>query len=203
MVATETMHDVPTSPDEKIGNEASRESTIHHIARETKRVAVWGILIFAVVTALTAVTAIFWIIPAAILVVNVVLFGVSAIIEGMTRRPGDPHDETAEEQQARQAADSAAVESEESRRVAKRELVADAVSSHTAKIVAGILAGLTVLALLLAGILLQPELMLIGGMILVAYMLLVAAPAWLGWLNDEAEEVEHEVERDAKAGGRS
>lgn len=202
MTATETMHDVPTTPDEKIGSETHQESTMHHFAREAKRVAVWGILIFAVVTGITAVTAIFWIIPAAILVVNVVLFGVATIIESMTRRPGDPHDETAEEQQARQAAESA-VESEESRRVEKRELIADAVTSHTAKIVAGILAGLTVLALLLAGILLQPQLVFIGGMILVAYMLLVAAPAWLGWLNDEAEEVEHEVERGAKTGERS
>ncbi len=202
MTATETMHDVPTTPDEKIGSVAHQESTVHFVAREARRVAVWGILIFAVVTAITAVTAIFWIIPAAILVVNVVLFGVATIVESMTRKPGDPHEETAEEQQARQAATSS-VATEESRRLEKKELIADAVTSHTAKIVAGLLAGLTVLALLLAGIVLQPQLVLIGGMILVAYMLLVAAPAWLGWLNEEAEEVEHEVERDAKAGEKS
>lgn len=173
--------------------EAHEESYIHFLAREGKLVFRWGILIFTIVTALTMATFFFWaFIPGAILLLNIVLLVIADYIEQRTYHPGDPHDETAEEQALIARVEPGVAEAQ----ATQKQKIEHAVRSHTARLVAGILVAATVLALAIAAFIVDRNLLILGGFIFFAYIILVAAPAWLGWLNNEAEDEAHRVEEE-------
>lgn len=171
---------------------AHHESALHFFAREAKLVLRWAVFIFGAATVLTFMTFFFFaIIPAIALIASLVLLLIAHSLEQRTVQPGDPHDETAEDQaRTKQAAATMPPDLE----AARKDRVEDAIERKSARMIAGIIVSVAVVALVVAGAIFGRELFIIGGFILFAYMLLVATPVWLGWLNDEAEEEAHRIE---------
>jgi len=168
------------------------ESSLHFFAREAKLVLRWAVFVFGAATVLTFMTFFFFaIIPAIALVAALALLMIAHAVEQQSMKPGDPHDETAEDQrQMRQEAMVVAADPD----AAQKQRIEEAVERKTARIVAGIIVCVAVAALIIAGAMFGRELFIIGGFILFAYMLLVATPVWLGWLNDQAEDETHRLE---------
>lgn len=174
-------------------NAVHHESATHFFAREAKLVLRWAVFIFGAATILTFMTFFFFaIVPAIALVASLALLMIVSFIEKQTTQPGDPHDETAEDQlRTRETQQSAEVDPE----AAKQIRIDDAVERKSARIIIGIVVSVAVIALIIAGVMFGRELFIIGGFIFFAYMLLVATPVWLGWLNDEAEDEVHRIEQ--------
>jgi hypothetical protein len=171
-----------------------RESWLHFLSRETKFIMRWAVLIFGMATVLSMI--VFFpvaLIPGFALLGAFILLMIAHFIEQRTLQPGDPHDETAEDQQHMRRV---AIKAKPNPGAAKQQRIEEAVERKIRRTVVGIIVCVAVAALAIAGLVYggQFELLMIGGFILFAYTLLVAAPVWLGWLNDEAEDETHRLE---------
>jgi len=178
---------------------AHEEGYFHFLARECRLLLRWAVLISAAATVLTMFTLFYWaILPAIVLLIAYALLLFANEAEALSHQPGDPGDEA-----PAVGGEGAAVEYLPPEEVERRE-VGQAVEKRMTRTVLEILLGVGVLALVIAVILGVShgnwKYLALGGLILFAYMLLVAAPLWLGWVEDEAEEVTHRVEADFHPG---
>jgi hypothetical protein len=133
------------------------------------------------------------IVPAVLLLAAFIVLMIAHVIERRTLQPGDPHDETAEDQQ-RLHREGVVLRADPD--IARKQRIQEAVEAKSRRTIVGIIVSIAVAALVIAVLVFgrQFELLMIGGFILFAYMLLVATPVWLGWLNDEAEFEAHRLE---------
>jgi fatty acid desaturase len=188
MDATHTTADKDLSRDsgeDSVRRTVHEESAVHFFAREAKIVLRWAVLIFGLATVMSMIAFFpLAIVPAIALLASFVLLMIAHRIELRSAQPGDPHDETAEDLERIKREEATATVDPEA---IKQERIDEAVERTWHRTAAGIIVGVAVIALAIAAIIFGPELLILGGFILFAYMLLVAAPVWLGWLNDEAE----------------
>lgn len=159
-----------------------QEGFLHYVAREGRVVLRWIIGISLVATLAVMVSPMLFLapIPALILLASYILFVLTREVE---KRSDDVAERTIALRET--AGDS--------------EVMEDAaemhqVHPHTMRIVkregatgVAILAGVMVIALLIACFTLPWEVIAIGAFVVTAYMLLVAAPVLLGWIEDDIE----------------
>jgi fatty acid desaturase len=185
--------------DSASGVPAHEEGYFHFLARESRLVLRWVVLLSAAATVLTMFTLFYWaILPAIVLLISYALLLFANEAESLSHQPGDPGDEA-----PAVGGEGAAMEYLAPEEVERRE-VGRAVEKRLTRTVLEILLGVGVLALIIAvalGIAYGNWTYLaLGGLVLFAYMLLVAAPLWLGWVEDEAEEETHRVEQEFHPG---
>lgn len=170
-----------------------QEGFIHFLAREGQLALRWAVGLSVAATVLTMIVMFYWaILPAMAALFFYILLLISDFIEGRTQQPGDPvNDIVAPERGIEERADL--IEDPQQHHVTMQ------VRRRLTRTVAGIVIGIAIAAVMMAGILFGIELLAIGGLIVFAYWLLIAAPLWLGWLNDEAEEETHRAEQEAEA----
>lgn len=160
------------------------ESYLHFAAREARLALRWLVILSAIATVVTMVIAWFFaLIPAMLLLVFYVLLAMTNIIE---HRSTGPHEE--DEEMAGPRAEAAAAPTPHEIELAIKRESDDAFDARTMRIIIEIVAGLSVIALVIAGLLFGWELLAIGAVVLLAYMLLIAAPVWLGWIEDDVSE---------------
>jgi TRAP-type mannitol/chloroaromatic compound transport system permease large subunit len=167
----------------------AEESYIHFLARECRVLLRWVVMFLAVVTAVTFSTLFAWaLLPAFLLLGAYMLYRVADRVEVRTRHAGDPTGDTTLVVETEHEDDPITVSEFERREISQ------AVQGRVTRIVLVVALAVMVLAVVVAGMVFGGELMLLGTLILFAYMLLVAAPMWLGWVEDDAETVTHQVE---------
>jgi hypothetical protein len=183
--------DSPTASSVAPASAPHRESYIHFLARECRLILRWVVIFLAVTTAVTFGTLFYWaVLPGILLLIAYSMLLFANSLESSTRQPGDLGAEEVMSQ-AETTEELSAVATDEERRV-----INAAVWARLTKIGIAIALGVAALAVILAGVLFGGELLVLGTFIVFAYMLLVAAPLWLGWLEDEAEVVTHRVEHE-------
>lgn len=159
-----------------------QEGFLHYVAREGRVALRWIIGISLVATLAVMVSPLLFLapIPALVLLVSYILFMLTREVE----RRSDPVADRAF--MARENAGDAEVMEDaaemqqvhpDTMRIVKREGVTGV----------AILAGIMVIALLIACFTLPWEVIAIGAFVVTAYMLLVAAPVLLGWIEDDIE----------------
>lgn len=163
------------------------EGFLHYLAREGRVALQWTIVLSLIATAAMMVTP-FWFlafIPAGILLASYVLLTITNEVE---RRSDEEAHEVLERSETAVVGDIEHDAAEDGKlhprdaRLVKRE----------SKAGIAILAGIMVIALLFAAFKLPAQVVAIGAFVVFAYMLLIAAPFWLGWFN---EDIEHESQR--------
>jgi hypothetical protein len=170
----------------------AEESYSHFLAREVQIVLRWVVFISAALVVLLMFTFVwFAVLPAAVMIIAYGLLLIADFAEYRTYRPGYPgHEEAPAAEAMAAAADRTMVE---------RERIAAAVHLRLRRTIAGIVGGAAIAALAVVGFIfgrdpaLRPVLG-IGAMILFAYILLVAAPFWMGWIEEQADEEKHRIE---------
>lgn len=168
-----------------------RESYIHFLARECRLILRWVVIFLAVTTAVTFGTLFYWaVLPGILLLIAYSMLMFANSLENSTRKPGDPGAE--EMTSLAEPTEELPVSSSED----EKRVINAAIWARLTKIGIAIALGVAALAVIVAGAVFGGELLVLGTFILFAYMLLVAAPLWLGWLEDEAEEVTHQVEHE-------
>lgn len=162
------------------------EGFLHYLAREGRVALRWIIGISMVATLVVMVSPFLFLapIPALVMLVAYVLFVLTREVEKRV----DP------------VADRAIVAQQSAREhleVMENASEQDQVPPETMRIVrregitgVAILAGVMVIALLIACFLLPWEVVALGAFVVTAYMLLVAAPVLLGWIEDDIEHAE-------------
>lgn len=169
------------------------EGFLHYLAREGRVILRWVIGISLIATLAVMVSPFLFLapIPALILLASYVLFMLTREVE----RRADPVADYAF------LARESAGESEVMENASEEQQV----HPHTMRLVkregatgVAILAGVMVIALLIAVFTLPWEVVAIGAFVVTAYMLLVAAPVLLGWIEDDIEIVSA---RSASRGG--
>jgi hypothetical protein len=158
------------------------EGFLHYLAREGRVLLRWTIGISLVATLAVMVSPMLFLapIPALVLLVSYVLFVLTREVE----RRADPHAERIIAQHDT-AGDAEVVED-------AAEL--DQLPPKTMNIVrregthgVAILVAVMVIALLIAAFFLPWEVVLLGAFVVTAYMILVATPVWLGWIEHDIE----------------
>lgn len=198
-MAVTIQHDSSGIPRQSTRERLQREeSYLHFVARESQ----WVLRIIAICSAGATILLMFTIfylafIPAMTMLLSYCLLLIADYIEYRTHKPGDPgwEDELPPTQRAAIAAEDAMVDAATVDPAAER--VQDAVTARLTKTLIGILAAMAIVSLVVAAIFLDFEVLAIGGMILFCYWLFIAAPLWLGWLEDEAEEETHRAEEES------
>lgn len=171
-----------------------KEGFLHYLAREGRVALRWTIGISLIATLAVMVSPMLFLapVPALVLLVSYVLFVMTREVE----KRCDP------------AAERAIAQREFAGEAEVMEDAAELDHFHpdTVKIMkregatgVAILAGVMVIALIIAGFFLPWEVVAIGAFVVTAYMLLVAAPVLLGWIEDD---IEITGARQAHAGGR-
>lgn len=170
-----------------------QEGFIHFLAREGQRALRWAVGLSVAATVFTMIVMFYWaILPAMASLFFFILLLISNFVEERTNQPGDPvNDIIAPERGIEERADI--IENPQQHHVTMQ------VRRRLTRTIAGIVIGIAVAAVMMAGILFGIELLAIGGLIVFAYWLLIAAPLWLGWLNDEAEEETQRAEAEAES----
>jgi uncharacterized membrane protein len=162
-----------------------QEGFLHYVAREGRVALRWIIGISLIATLAVMVSPLLFLapIPALVLLASYILFMLTREVE----RRSDPVADRA--MIARETAGDAEVMEDaaemqqvhpDTMRIVKREGVTGV----------AILAGVMVIALLIACFTLPWEVIAIGSFVVTAYMLLVAAPVLLGWIEDDIEDTE-------------
>jgi fatty acid desaturase len=175
-------------------SDLENESWLHLTARECRGVLRWIVGGSAVVTVIAMFTVFYWaILPALVLLIS---YCVLIAANQLERRSHGPHQGGLE--QALVAAEQAAVAAEADPEQREKKVIDKAVDGKITKTVIAIVIGAAVLSVILGVVVAWhytgwPTLAL-GAMILFAYIILVGAPVWLGWIQDEAEEEQHRVE---------
>jgi hypothetical protein len=162
------------------------EGFLHYVAREGRVALRWIIGISLVATLMVMVSPFLFLapIPALVLLASYVLFVLTREVE----RRADPVSDRVMTQRETAGENTEVMENAaemqqvhpDTMRIVKREGVTGV----------AILAGVMVIALLIACFTLPWEVIAIGSFVVTAYMLLVAAPVLLGWIEDDIEVVE-------------
>ncbi len=181
---------------EQVRDQAPREeSYIHFLARESQWV-LRAIIVICIAAVLLLMFTVFYLafIPALVLLAAYCALLIADYIEYKTHQPGDPgwedelpvHEAAALRQKRMEAAQPAEGEVPQE--------VSDAVKARLTKTIVVIVASVAIAAVMVAGFFLGRDIVAIGALILFAYWLFIAAPLWLGWLEDEAEDEAHRAE---------
>jgi len=169
------------------------EGFLHYVAREGRVFLQWTTVLSLFATVGMMVTP-FWflaIIPAGILLASYILLTLTNEVE--KRSDGQAHAELERSETAaivdidHDAADAGRLHPRDAHLV-KRE----------GKTAIAIVVAIMVIALLFAAFKLPAQVFAIGAFVVFAYMLLIAAPLWLGWFNDDIEDETHRIEHDAE-----
>ena len=175
---------VPLTPDKHLGRE---EGFMHYVAREGRVFLRWTIVACIAAIVLCMVSPGFYfvaVVPAIVLLLSYILLVLTNEIE--RHSDVEAHD-------VLERAESATVD--------------DVVDDHTedhhvhplsvqiikreSKTVIAIVAAVMLTAVLIAAILFDFQVVAIGAFVVFAYMMLVAAPLWLGWIEDDIEIEQH------------
>jgi hypothetical protein len=164
------------------------EGFLHYMAREGRHILRWiiGISLVAIVVCMVTI----WfaaIIPAIILMAAYVLMVIAREVE---RRSDAECDAKFEEATVAKTTDVVEDHAEDDQLApAQAELVYRESKTGFIIVIAVMLA-----AALIAFILFDLKLLAIGALVLFAYMMLIAAPLWLGWFNDDIEDESRRLE---------
>lgn len=161
------------------------ENVIHFAARESEVVLKWVVVLSGLATIGTLIT--FWMlawIPALIFVGSLVLLLISEVIERRSETPAETDARLGRVRGERTVKeDRHLVVDPQSRALVQRE----STIGMGILIGVGVLAIGVALALALFGIV-PLKWVLVAGFFVFCYMLLVAAPLWLGWIEDDIED---------------
>lgn len=162
--------------------ELEQEGFLHYVAREGRVALRWIIGISLVATLVVMVSPFLFLapIPALVLLAAYALFVLTREVEKRADPVADRAFEaraTAVEHEILENASNQDQVHPDTMRLVKREGVTGV----------AILAGIMVIALLIACFTLPWEVIAIGAFVVTAYMLLVAAPVLLGWIEDDIE----------------
>lgn len=174
------------------------EGFLHYVAREGRVALRWIIGISLVATLMVMVSPFLFLapIPALVLLASYVLFVLTREVEKRVDPVADrafmQRESAGDAEVIEDAAESQQVHPD-TMRIVKREGVTGV----------AILAGVMVIALLIACFTLPWEVIAIGAFVVTAYMLLVAAPVLLGWIEDDIEHVgpPHERQQEGATAG--
>jgi hypothetical protein len=163
------------------------EGYLHYLAREGRWALRWCIGLCIVGIAITMITPLWFVafVPAGVMLLCGILLVIANFVE--KRSDSEAHDVL---ERNESAGSSQVVEdhAEDDRLTpATQELVKRESKAGLVILFVAILA-----ALLIAFIFLPAPVFTIGALVVFAYMLLLMAPVWLGWIN---EDIEHESER--------
>jgi membrane protein implicated in regulation of membrane protease activity len=160
-----------------------REGFLHYVAREGRWFLRWTMVACVIAIVICMVSPGFYfvaVVPALVLLVAYVLLLLANEVERRSDVVAHEMLEQAETAVASDVvddhADDAAIDAD-SAHLIKRE----------SKTVVGIVLAIMIAALLIASLVLDFRLVAIGAFVVFAYMLLVAAPLWLGWIEDDIE----------------
>lgn len=176
---------MPATQDSTLQTELrEREGFLHYLAREGRTGLRWTILgcIIAIVVCMVSPGFYFVaVVPAVVLLFAYVLLQFAGVVErrsdvvahnilerSETAMVADVTDDHAEDHQL----------APEHSHLVKRE----------SKIAVGIIIAVMLTAVLIASIVLDFKVVAIGAFVVFAYMLLIAAPLWLGWIEDDIED---------------
>lgn len=162
--------------------ELEQEGFLHYLAREGRVALRWIIGISLVATLAVMVSPFLFLapIPALVLLAAYVLFVLTREVEKRADPVADRAFEARKSAGDHEVMENAANQDQmhpDTLRLVKREGVTGV----------AILAGVMVIALLIACFTLPWEVIAIGAFVVTAYMLLVAAPVLLGWIEDDIE----------------
>lgn len=168
------------------------EGFVHFLAREGRVVLRWTVIALLIATIITMATF-FWfaVIPGILLLIAYAMLLMVREIEHRSehREEGDT------------AAIAARAAAEEDQSMPEEVDPVDmALVKRESKTGLWILAVVGVVALVLAGLaifagkLVEPKLLVIVAFVLFAYMMLVMAPVWLGWIEDDIEDEKEKLE---------
>ncbi len=158
------------------------EGFLHYLAREGRVALRWTIGISLVATLVVMVSPFLFLapVPALVLLVSYILYVTTSDVERRT----DPvteaiiqkHDTAGEAEVMEDAAEMNQLPPQ-TMKIVKREGVKGV----------AILAAVMVTAVLIAAFFLRWEVVAIGAFVVTAYMILVATPVWLGWIEHDIE----------------
>jgi Flp pilus assembly protein TadB len=184
----ETTANLPTSRLTRTTESSPREEGyLHYLAREGRWALRWCIGLCIVGIAITMITPLWFVafVPAGVMLLCGILLVIANFVE--KRSDSEAHDVL---ERKENAGSSQVVEdhAEDDRLTpATQELVKRESKAGLVILFVAILA-----ALLIAFIFLPTPVFAIGALVVFAYMLLLMAPVWLGWIN---EDVEQETQR--------
>lgn len=173
-------HDAESSPREANPRE---EGYLHYVAREGRWALRWCIGLCIVGIAITMVTPLWFVafVPAGVMLLCGILLIAANFVEKRSDRVA--HDVL---ERAETASTEGVVEDHaEDDRV---EPVTQKIVQRESKTGIVILFVIVLAALLIAFIFLPTPVFAIGALVVFAYMLLLMAPVWLGWFNDDIED---------------
>jgi membrane protein implicated in regulation of membrane protease activity len=176
-------------------NATDRESIVHFLARESELILKWvlGLSLVATVVMLMSFFVLAWI-PAGVAFCAYIGLTISREVERHEERKGGGLAEVTHPEEIPVAEHAEVMEraaepmNEEEKSLMKREGLT----------IFLILSGIGVAAIAVALIVLQVSLqwLLIAGFFVFCYMLLIAAPLWLGWIEDDIDDVKQARESD-------
>ncbi|MCI0630895.1 MAG: hypothetical protein L0Y44_09620 [Phycisphaerales bacterium] len=161
---------------------AREEGFLHYVAREGRTFLRWTIVacLIAIVFCMVSPLWVIALVPAAVLVVAYVLL----LLTNEVERRSDVAAHAVLESRETAVLDDIVDDEAEADQLAPR---AAALVKRESKIAAAIIGSVLIVALVIAGLLVPGPVLAIGALVLFAYMLLVAAPLWLGWIEDDIE----------------
>ena len=159
------------------------EGFLHYLAREGRVALRWTIGISLVATVLVMVSPMLFLapIPGLVLLLSYVLFVLTREVERRSDPASDriieQHDTAGEAEEVMEDAAEMHQFTPQTMKIVKRE----------GTIGVAILAAVMVIAVLIAAFFLRWEVVAIGAFVVTAYMILVATPVWLGWIEHDIE----------------
>lgn len=164
------------------------EGFLHYLAREGREFLRWtiGACLIAIVVCMVTI----WfaaIVPAVILLVAYVLL----VLANEVERRSDVQAHAVLELRESAIASDIINDEAESGQLAPVEA---AIIRRESKTAIAIIVSVSLAALLIAAIAFPSPVLAIGAFVVFAYMLLVAAPLWLGWIEDDIEDETHRLQ---------
>lgn len=164
------------------------EGFLHYVAREGRTALRWTIGISLIAIVVCMVTLWFLaVVPALILLTAYTLL---ALTEQVERHSDAAAHHALEESET--AIDHDVIENHAEDD--QLQPVDAKIVNRETKIGAGVLIAATLTALLIASILFNVQVVAIGSLVVFAYMLLISAPFWLGWFNNDIEDEARKLE---------
>ncbi len=166
------------------------EGFLHYIAREGRSALRWTLVLCMIAIIACMVSPGFYfvaVVPALILFVAFVLL---VLVNEVEARSDVQAHEILERRETATVVDVVDDHAEDHQlQPVQAELV-----KREGRTIAIILAAVMIIATLIAGIFFNSTVVAIGAFVVFAYMLLVAAPLWLGWIEDDIEIETHRIE---------
>jgi hypothetical protein len=178
---------IDTPRPESAGRE---EGFLHYVAREGRVVLRWtiGACLVAIVACMVSPGFFFLaVIPAIVLLAAYILLLLANEIE---RRSDSVAHEALERAETAGFVDVVEDHAEDD----QLEAVQAEIVKRESRVGITILVAVLIVASIIAFVIFDLKLLAIGAFVLFAYMLLIAAPFWLGWFNDDIEDETHKLQ---------